>query len=461
MEYAIVDIETTGGAPKNGGITEIAILIHDGESIVREYETLLNPEQGIPTYITGLTGIDNFMVRHKPTFEAIHEQLWELLNNRVFVAHNVNFDFNFLRESFLKVGKELKVPKLCTVRLGRKVYPGLRSYSLGRLCENQGISIEARHRAMGDARATAVLFDRMLKSDSLAIDQALKKSTGQSYMPPNFPISKFREIPESCGVYYMIDVKGKIIYVGKAINIRERFKSHFSGNVLPNLKQKLKSEVVDLKWKLTGSEFFALLLESLEIKRLWPKYNSALKLPKTMYGLFHYEDALGYGRLQISKIAKHFKPLDSFFSYEEAISFLKEGVMTYGLCAKLCGLRKTNCSEEDTNSCHGACSSLQEASVYNEGVKLFLHNITESQKEILIQLEGRDDTESLYCLFERGILSRYGFLPTIEPDSDVVPQLGIVPKVPETYYILRQFIHKLKPEQIRVMGTHLSRSPHL
>lgn len=137
MEFAIVDIETTGGAPKYGGITEIAVLIHDGDSIIREYQTLLNPEQAIPTYITGLTGIDNFMVRHKPTFEAIQEELWELLNDRVFVAHNVSFDYGFIREAFLKLGRELKTPKLCTVRLSRKVYPGMGSYSLGRLCESQ------------------------------------------------------------------------------------------------------------------------------------------------------------------------------------------------------------------------------------------------------------------------------------------------------------------------------------
>ncbi|MEP0713827.1 MAG: exonuclease domain-containing protein, partial [Algoriphagus sp.] len=115
MEFAIVDIETTGGAPKYGGITEIAVLIHDGEQIIREYETLLNPEQAIPTYITGLTGIDNFMVRHQPTFSDIQDELWELLNDKVFVAHNVSFDFGFIREAFLKVGKELKSPKLCTV----------------------------------------------------------------------------------------------------------------------------------------------------------------------------------------------------------------------------------------------------------------------------------------------------------------------------------------------------------
>ncbi|WP_332914341.1 3'-5' exonuclease [Algoriphagus boritolerans] len=137
MEFAIVDIETTGGSPRGGGITEIAVLIHDGEAIVREWQTLINPQQTIPSYITGLTGIDNAMVRDAPTFEEISKELWELLEDRVFIAHSVNFDFGFIREAFLKIGKDLNSQKLCTVRLSRKVFPGLRSYSLGRICENQ------------------------------------------------------------------------------------------------------------------------------------------------------------------------------------------------------------------------------------------------------------------------------------------------------------------------------------
>ena len=111
MEFAIVDIETTGGSWKGGGITEIAVLIHDGESIVNEWQTLINPQMNIPSYITGLTGIDNSMVRSAPTFEDISEELWELLAGRVFIAHSVNFDFGFIREAFLKIGKELNSQK--------------------------------------------------------------------------------------------------------------------------------------------------------------------------------------------------------------------------------------------------------------------------------------------------------------------------------------------------------------
>ena len=452
MEFAIVDIETTGGAPAGGGITEIAVLIHDGVQIVREFQTLINPQQGIPAYITGLTGIDNSMVRNAPTFSEVADELWDLLENRIFVAHSVNFDFGFIREAFLKTGRELNSSKLCTVRLSRKVFPGLSSYSLGRLCESQKIPILARHRAMGDAKATALLFDRMIKERQDVILGSLKKNSGEAFLPPNFPVSRFRQIPESCGVYYMLNSKGKVLYVGKALNIRERFKGHFSGQVLPQLKQQLKSEVVDLHWQLTGSELMALLLESLEIKRLWPAYNSALKLPKTLWGLFHYQDGSGYSRFQIAKVTKNLRPLESFFSSEEANQFLKQGIETYQLCQKLSGLRKITCQAVQDQSCLGACQSTEIPDTYNERAGDFIRLIRESKKDLMLNLPGREEGEKLFCFFEGGMLSRYAYLKSDDfPDPQ---DLEVVLKIPETFYILRQYIHQIPADQLRVFSTH-------
>ena len=451
MEYAIVDIETSGGSPAGGGITEIAVLIHDGESIIHEYETLLNPGHAIPTHITGLTGIDNFMVRNSPRFDQILDELWGLLEGRVFVAHNVSFDFSFIREGFLKAGKDFKPEKLCTVKLSRKAFPNLTSYSLGRLCETQGIRIDARHRAMGDAKATAILFDRIIKKSPQLISSSLKKNSGEAFLPPHFSGTRFREIPESCGVYYMLDEKGKVIYVGKAINIKERFKNHFSGLALPELKQKLKSEVVDLKWQETGTEFLALLLESLEIKRLWPKYNAALKIPKTLWGLFHYQDGMGYGRLQLSKVTPYLKPLEIFFSSDEANSFLKMGIEQYQLCGRLSGLRKVNCTEIQDANCLGACYTAESSQDYNLRVEEFLTKISTSQKTLKITVPGKMESELAVCVFERGILTRYGFFPKEEEEKIKIEMIDQVPQVPETFYILRQFIHQFDQDQIQVL----------
>ncbi|NVJ87073.1 MAG: GIY-YIG nuclease family protein [Algoriphagus sp.] len=449
MKFAIVDIETTGGDSRSGGITEIAILIHDGNQITQTFETLLNPRQGIPTFITGLTGIDSEMVQHAPFFEDVAEQIWELLENRVFVAHQVNFDFGFLKTAFSAVGKELSTSKLCTVRLARKILPGLKSYSLGRICETQNIPIEARHRAMGDAKATAILFDRMLKMKPEIIWELVRSKKSLRFLPPNFPSSKFFEIPQACGVYYMLDAHGKVIYVGKALNIQERFRSHFSGNIQFPHKQELKATVADLRWELTGSEFMALLLETLEIKRLWPKYNQAIKKPRTLWGLYSYVDGNGYLRFQLSRLKKNLQAIESFYSQEEGRSFLKEAMNSFELCARLSGLRSVPCSHVFDETCEGACQGAISAKSYNSKVEKFLSSIKESKGVIRIELEGRNESERTICVFEKGMLTRYGFKSENEKEDSFT--LKTVPIYPETGAILKQFFHQFEPNQISVI----------
>ncbi len=156
--YAIVDIETTGGYASAYGITEIAVYVHDGKRIVQHFETLINPQQKIPAYITALTGIDNFMVADAPFFEDVAPTIYELLSDSVFIAHNVNFDYSFVKHHLKAAGFELSAKKLCTVRLSRKTFPGLPSYSLGNVCRSLNIPIDIRHRAGGDAKATVKLF---------------------------------------------------------------------------------------------------------------------------------------------------------------------------------------------------------------------------------------------------------------------------------------------------------------
>src|SRR6201995_4179101 len=113
--YAIVDIETTGGYASANGITEIAICIHNGKKVIETYSTLINPRREIPIYITALTGISNEMVQRAPTFEAVAADVYHLLSGKIFVAHNVNFDYSFVRHHLTAAGDDLQCNKLCTV----------------------------------------------------------------------------------------------------------------------------------------------------------------------------------------------------------------------------------------------------------------------------------------------------------------------------------------------------------
>ncbi len=161
--YAIIDVETTGGSPRAEKITEIAIYIHDGLKIVDEFISLVNPEKNVPYNITLLTGITNEMVTDAPKFYEIARNIVELTENKIIVAHNSNFDYNFIRHEFKSLGYNFQRKQLCTVRLSRKLIPGLRSYSLGTLCNELGIKITGRHRAAGDALATVKLFEILIE----------------------------------------------------------------------------------------------------------------------------------------------------------------------------------------------------------------------------------------------------------------------------------------------------------
>ena len=156
--YAIVDIETTGSYAANNGITELAIVLHDGNKIVDRYETLIDPQSPIPQYVQVLTGIHPGMLVGAPIFSEVASRIFEMLRGTIFVAHHVNFDYSFIRHHLETCGFELDVQKLCTVRLSRKVFPGLPGYSLGKLCRELEIPILNRHRAGGDADATVILF---------------------------------------------------------------------------------------------------------------------------------------------------------------------------------------------------------------------------------------------------------------------------------------------------------------
>jgi DNA polymerase-3 subunit epsilon len=174
--YAIVDIETTGGQVISNGITEIAIIIYDGERVVQHFHTLVNPQQAIPSFITNLTGISNAMVASAPTFAEIAENVYELLREMIFVAHNVSFDYSFIYHQLKQEGFILDTQKLCTIKLCRKVFPGLSSYSLGNLCHSLGIAIADRHRAIGDAKATTLVFEKLMRSGAdVHFDKMMKR----------------------------------------------------------------------------------------------------------------------------------------------------------------------------------------------------------------------------------------------------------------------------------------------
>lgn len=412
MLYAIVDIETTGGHASANGITEVAINIHDENKLVESFTTLINPNQSIPTYITALTGIDDSMLVDAPTFEDVALQIFQLLNDKIFVAHNVNFDYSFLKHHLSAAGYELNCRKLCTVRMSRKLFPGKSSYSLGKLCSALQIPIQNRHRAAGDADATSILFNMLIETDHEGvIAEMLKKTSKDQVLPPHLDRASIMRLPSQPGVYYFKDNKGKIVYVGKAKNLKKRVISHFTGNKPNKQRQDFLRTIYNVDYVVCGTELMALILEANEIKRLWPENNRAMKRYEHKYDLCVFEDQNGYMRLAIDKHKKNNKSLQSFNSLLEGYNFLNHLIEKYQLCAKLCYLQKSasKCSTHEKGECFGICSSIQTVSVYNKRLNNALDEIQNSQPSFALVDDGREEEEMSCLVVENGIFYGMGY----------------------------------------------------
>lgn len=365
MEYAIVDIETTGGHASANGITEIAIILHDGVQVTGKFETLVNPHQLIPRYVESLTGITNAMVAMAPSFSEIADKVYNLLNNKVFVAHNVNFDYSFIKYHLDRQGIVWQAPKLCTVRLSRKVFPGHPSYSLGKICRTLDISVDNRHRAMGDALATTKLWEKLLaEGGEPVIREFLKRGSGEQSVPLYLDTNEVYSLPRIPGVYYFLDNKGDVVYVGKALDLRQRVLSHFSNNKSGRQKQEFLRNVHKVKYVPVPNELMAFLLEEAEIKRLWPRYNRSQKRPAQKYGLFSYEDGRGYLRLAVEKMSRGSKPLYSFGLITEGRNLLQQLVRVHLLCPRLTHIA----SSETVCSGNADCACRLNTATYNARV---------------------------------------------------------------------------------------------
>jgi DNA polymerase-3 subunit epsilon len=196
-----VDIETTGGSYKDSRVLEVAAIRYENGEVMQEFSSLINPETYIPTSITTLTGIRDTDIVDAPRFEEISDELFEILNGAVFVAHNVRFDYSFLKNEFAYQGINFSPKLLCTVRLSRALYNRQKGHSLAKLIERHNIPVLARHRALDDARA--ILYFSELAHDEHGHDvfqEAIAKQLKTQYLPPDLDTDEINEVENIPGV---------------------------------------------------------------------------------------------------------------------------------------------------------------------------------------------------------------------------------------------------------------------
>ena len=435
QEYAIVDIETTGGNASHSRITEIAIIIHDGVNVLERWETLINPQKDISLSIFALTGINNEMVSKAPIFDDVAEKIVSLLNNRVFVAHNVNFDYSFVRHQLEQSGFKWKASKLCTVRAARKIKPGLPSYSLGKLCKSLEIPLVNQHRAGGDADATAILFSKLLEWDEEnEIGKMVKNTAQDQRLPPNLPKEDFEKLPQKPGVYYFYNQLKEVIYVGKAINLKKRVTSHFIGNSITPQRQNFLREIYGVSFEICATEFMALLLECTEIKKLWPIHNRALKKFEPKFGLHEYEARNGYHYLAIGKLSKGQQAIETFGNIYEGINLLNQLIEQFKIDVRFC-----NFGQKEVGIFQQVVSKepLPSLTNHNKKVRKALDFLAQNQPTYAIVDKGRNTDEKSCIWVEKGHFYGMGYIANEEAIYETQQLKEYVTRYQSNQYIMK------------------------
>lgn len=378
--YSILDVETTGGKYNEEGITEIAIYRFDGEKIIDQFISLINPEIPIQPFVQQLTGINNKMLVNAPKFYQIAKRVLEITDNSILVAHNSSFDYRMLKIEFDRLGYEFNIPQLCTVKLSKKIIPNLDSYKLGNLVKSVGIPISNRHRASGDALATVELFKLLLIKDTeKVIVNNLIIETKVS--PKNKWQTLINKLPNEVGIYYFHDENGKIIYIGKSNNLKNRVNQHLTGKSKKSLNIQL--EIFDISFERTGSELIALLKENIEINKHSPKFNKLLKKNIKKFCLELCENQEGNKYLRICHFDDTIKYLEYYSSLKTANNRLEFIKNKYSL----------NQSFQDNNT----------------QIDLLVKDLNYKHKNMLITDKGRDLDEKSVVVIKDNKYVGYGF----------------------------------------------------
>ncbi len=231
LNLAIVDVETSGSSAIYDRIIEIGVHRIEQGRLARSYSTLINPSRAIPPMITQITGIKDEDVADAPFFGEIAQQVYPLLQGCIFVAHNVRFDYGFVRNEFERAGIVFAADCLCSVRLSRLLYPRHKRHSLSALIERFEFPCANRHRALDDAAVVWAFFRHIqAQVEPQKINRALSQLLKIPVLPPNLNVKDIDALPSGPGVYIFYDKKDNPIYIGRSLEVRDRVLSRFSSD---------------------------------------------------------------------------------------------------------------------------------------------------------------------------------------------------------------------------------------
>lgn len=368
-----VDIETTGLDHIRGRVIEVGALRVEDGAVVSEFRQLINPGSPLPQFITNLTGITDRDVSDAPLFMGIADELHDFLDGAIFVAHNVRFDYSFLKQEFKRIGKGFTPRQLCTVRLSRALYPQHRTHKLADLITRHNLQVTARHRAYDDAQALWQFMQHVsATTDAEVLSAAISRQLKKPSLPKGLDAAVLTSLPDTVGVYVLEDAKGAPIYIGKSLHIKKRVASHFMRDHDNVTEFKIAQHVRNVRSIPTSSELEALLLESQLVKEKLPLYNKQLRRVRKVMLARRGSNEGGYYTVTLEEADPSDVPLGEdilavYTQRSKASASFDQIVKEWGLCPKLLGLEKPKgaCFLSQLGRCRGACSGKEPARAYN------------------------------------------------------------------------------------------------
>jgi DNA polymerase-3 subunit epsilon len=444
-----VDIETNGLSYSRGRIIEVAVVrVEDGQ-VSGTLNYLLNPGGHLPAFISGLTGITDADLARAPAFEDVADELMQMMDGAVFVAHNVRFDYSFLKHEFGRLGKKFNPRLLCTVKLSRTMYPDQRGHKLQDLIARCGLSVAKRHRAYDDAEAMWQFICHLQTNfPAELIDKAIAAQIKSPSLPKALSPGSLEALPDGPGVYIFEDIDGAPLYIGKSVAIRKRVLSHFSSDHSSESEFKISQTVAHIETIETAGELEALLLESRLIKDRQPLYNRQLRRTQKLTIARRAYSSTGYITVNVEDIDA-IDPdqlgdiLSVYTTKGRARQFLDELCKTYGFCPRLMGLEKGTgpCFASQLKKCRGACAGQVSSTEYNDLLLDVFNNKRLSKwpypSPVLIQeiSAANDDYRSI-------VIDKWCVLADISQPEDCEPTVRFHNRAfdIDTYRILKSFI---------------------
>ena len=413
--FVVVDTETTGTTAAKDRVIEIGAVKVRGGRVVETFSQLINPERSVPRRITRLTGISTAMLFDEPPAAEVLPAFLDFLGEGVLVAHNLPFDLRFLNAELARAGlAPLSNPTLCTLRLARRLLPGLRSKGLSSLIKFFKLDVKHRHRALGDAEATAEALIHFLNQLGYehgleTLDEVLRFQRRRYADVGEGPahLKKIREeilprLPDAPGVYFMRDRGGAVLYIGKAKSLKNRVRSYFTGvEGHPPRTRELVNTVRDVDWTETGSELAALLLESKLIKEFQPRYNRAQRRyrnrPFLRLDTGHAAPRVTLSRYLFDDGAEYYGPLGGRRQAELVLEVVNELFLLRECDDDVYALGR-RCLYHDLGRCLAPCADDVEYEAEVERVRAFL---TGRDRAVLDVLEARMQEAAAALDFEQ------------------------------------------------------------